>query len=215
MPRQGCVNTPKARHELRQAPSRNGLTFGRVGYKMPVRGVTVIIGLLFAASLLLLGLGAGYRQIVVLRRVRAEPFMAIEDRTYYRRQSIRRLGISFLLLILSAMIVAFYAAGMDARMDAIPERGKDDPQFESDKEFTRQMAVYWLVVTGSLGVFAFLAVLDVWATRKYWMRRYRELKTEHEIRLRRDLALFRQQKLNERAPGLKKPDPADSEDENG
>lgn len=179
----------------------------------------MVIGLLFAASLLLLGLGAGYRQIVGLRRVRAEPFMAAEDRTYYRRQAVRRLGISFLLLILSGMIVTFYASGMDARMDAIPERNKEGPesdaQDKADKEFTRQMAVYWIVVIGFLGVFVWLAVLDVWATRKYWMRRYKELKAEHEIRLRRDLALYRQQKLNERAPGLKKPDAADSEDENG
>jgi hypothetical protein len=48
--------------------------------------------------------------------------------------------------------------------------------------------------------------VDFVATRKYWMARYREIKAEHEAKLQRDLAVFRQQKLNDRAKGLKKPD---------
>jgi len=54
-----------------------------------------------------------------------------------------------------------------------------------------------------------LAVFDFWATRKYWMARYKELKTDHELKLQRDLAVYRQQKLNARAPGLKPPSAAD------
>ena len=47
--------------------------------------------------------------------------------------------------------------------------------------------------------------MDFWATRMYWMARYREIKADHETKLQRDLAVFRQQKLNDRE-GLKKPD---------
>jgi hypothetical protein len=101
---------------------------------------------------------------------------------------------------------------MDARMDAIPERNKaggqaaaDDPQAEADKQFTKQVGAYWIVVVLLLGVVVLVAVLDFWATRRYWMARYKELKEDHQAKLRRDLAVYRQQKLNARAKGLGRP----------
>jgi hypothetical protein len=44
------------------------------------------------------------------------------------------------------------------------------------------------------------------------MARYKELKADHETKLQRDLAVFRQQKLNERVPGLKPPAAEEAED---
>jgi hypothetical protein len=139
--------------------------------------------------------------------------MADEDRLYFRRQGNRRLVISGFLLIVGGMIFSYYLSGMDARMDAIPERKKvaeppppNDQQAQDDKEFTRFVAIYWIVVIVILGVVVGLSMVDVWATRKYWMVRYKELKADHETKLHRDLAVYRQQKLNERVKGLKKPD---------
>ena len=173
------------------------------------------VGLVLATVLLLLGIGAGYRQVSALKRVRAEPFMAGDDRRYIRQQATRRLIISGLLLIIGGMIFVYYLSGMDARMDAIPERNRegeggpqptDDRQSQDDKHFTRLVAYYWIAIILILGVAVAIAILDVWATRKYWMVRYREIKAEHEAKLHRDLAVYRQQKLNERVKGLKKPD---------
>jgi hypothetical protein len=179
----------------------------------------VLVGLILATILLLLGVGAGYRQVSALKRVRGEPFMADGDRQYFQRQGARRLVISGFLLIVGGMIFVYYLSGMDARMDAIPERNKlagqpppDDPQAQSDKEFTRLVAMYWIVIIVILGVLVGLSVVDVWATRKYWMIRYKEIKADHETKLQRDLAVYRQQKLNERVKGLKKPDEGTSED---
>jgi hypothetical protein len=179
----------------------------------------VVVGLILAAIPLVLGLGAGYRQVAALKRIRAEPHMAGEDRRYFRRQATRRLVISGFLLLLSGMIFFYYLSGMDARMDAIPERNKgageppaDDPQAQADKEFTSLVGIYWIVIILILGVWVGMAVADVIATRKYWMARYKELKADHETKLQRDLAVYRQQKLNERAKGLKKSDDDTSED---
>jgi hypothetical protein len=145
--------------------------------------------------------------------------MASDDRLYFRRQAIRRLVISAHLLIIGSMIFVYYLSGMDARMDAIPERNHeggpppaDDPQAQDDKHFTRLVAYYWIAIILILGLVVAMAVLDVWATRKYWMVRYREIKAEHEAKLHRDLAVYRQQKLNERVKGLKKPDDGTEED---
>ena len=88
----------------------------------------------------------------------------------------------------------------------------DDPQAQDDKQFTKLVAYYWISIILILAVVVGIAVFDVWATRKYWMVRYREIKAEHEAKLQRDLAVYRQQKLNERVKGLKKPDDDTAED---
>jgi hypothetical protein len=177
----------------------------------------VLIGLLLAATLLALGLGTGYRQASTLRRVREQQFMAVEDRVYFRGQAYRRLVIAALLLVVSGMMFAYYLSGMDARMDAIPERNpngepSDDPQARSDKQFTRFVGIYWIAIVLVLGLVVLAAVFDFWATRKYWMARYKELKAEHEAKLQRDLAVYRQQKLNDRARGLRQPPEAEREE---
>jgi hypothetical protein len=116
------------------------------------------------------------------------------------------------------MIFVYYFSGMDARMDAIPERNRAGPlppdgqQDQDDKHFTKLVLYYWFAIIAILGVVVGMAIFDVWATRKYWMVRYREIKAEHEAKLHRDLAVYRQQKLNERAKGLKKPDDDTAED---
>jgi hypothetical protein len=169
--------------------------------------------LILAAILLLLGVGAGLRQVRTLKGLRTEPYVATEDRRYFGGQAVRRLVISGLLLIVGGMISIYYLSGMDARMDAIPERNKaggqpapDDPQAASDKEFTKLVGVYWIVVILLLGAVVAVALMDFWATRKYWMVRYKEIKEDHETKLQRDLAVYRQQKLNDRVKGLKPPD---------
>jgi hypothetical protein len=173
----------------------------------------VEVGLIFAGLLVLLGLGAGLRQFAMLARVRAQPYMADEDRRYFRGQARRRMFASALLVVIGGMIAFYYLSGMDARMDAIPERNKpdgqaaqDDPQAEADKEFTRQVGIYWIVVVLLLGVVVCVAMVDFIATRKYYMARYKEMKEDYETKLQRDLAVLRQQKLNDRVKGLKKPD---------
>jgi hypothetical protein len=165
--------------------------------------VVVGVGYLIAAFLVLLGLGAGSRQLVTLARVRAQPYMADEDRHYYRSQARRRLLASGLLMVIGGMIAFWYVSGMDARMDVV---GEKKPPAEEDKEFTRQVGMYWITVILLLGVAVCVAVIDFIATRKYWMARYREIKADHEAKLQRDLAVFRQQKLNDRARGLRKSD---------
>jgi len=162
----------------------------------------VVVGLIFATLLVVLGTGAGLRQLVTLARVRSQPYMADEDRLYFRGQARRRMLASGLLVVIGVMIAFHYLSGMDARLNAIPEGDKSD----ADKEFTRQVGYYWIAVILLLGVVVFVAVLDFIATRKYWMARYKEIKADHEAKLQRDLAVLRQQKLNERAKGLKKPD---------
>ena len=176
------------------------------------------VGLILATGLILVGALTALRQKRAIVTIAAEPFLADEDRRYRRGQALRRMATSGLLVVIGGMIGVYYLSGMDARMDAIPDRnkigappqeGEPDPQAEADKQFTKLVGFYWISVLGLVFVAVCLAVFDFWATRKYWMARYKELKADHDAKLQRDLAVYRQQKLNERAPGLKPPSVSD------
>jgi hypothetical protein len=173
----------------------------------------VAVGLILAAGLILAGALAAARQRRALRVLAGEPFLPDEDRVYRRGQARRRAVTSALLVVIGGLIGTYYLSGMDARMDAIPNRDRpadpDDPQTQADRQFARLVGFYWIGIMGLVFVAVCLAVLDFWATRRYWMARYKELKADHEVKLQRDLAVYRQQKLNARAPGLKPPAPAD------
>ncbi|MBA4188306.1 MAG: hypothetical protein C0467_09900 [Planctomycetaceae bacterium] len=165
----------------------------------------MIVGLIIAALLVVLGTGAGSRQLRTMRRVQAEPFMPDVDRKYFRGQGRRRLAASGLLVVIGLMIAFYYLSGMDARMDELGEKRAEGPPAEADKEFARLVGVYWIVVILLLGAVVTVAMIDFWATRVYWLARYREIKNDHNTKLQRDLAVYRQQKLNDRVKGLKKP----------
>jgi hypothetical protein len=184
----------------------------------------VIIGLLLSAGLILLGVGAGWGQIRLYRRLREQPFLPAEDQRHYRAQGRRRLVISALLTIIGSMIGGYYLSGMDERLVAIPERqrqaaaqaGEHPPnpaqeaEAAADRRFTRLVGYYWIAVIVLLGVVVMLASIDVIATRRYWMARYRELQADHQAKLHRDLIIYRQRRLEKRfRPLPRSPSPGD------
>ncbi|MFO0821826.1 MAG: hypothetical protein U0792_01700 [Gemmataceae bacterium] len=170
------------------------------------------VGMLFAVLLMCLGVGSGLRQLRTMRRLREEAFVPEVDQRYYRGQGRRRMLASGLLLIIGLMIAVYYLSGMDARMDELGAKPQDGPLPEEDKQFMRLGVMYWIVVILLLGVVLTVAVIDFWATRGYWLARYREIKADHNTKLQRDLAVYRQQKLNDRVKGLPKPTDPPAED---
>jgi hypothetical protein len=185
----------------------------------------VVVGWFLALVLVALGAGTVLRQRRTLRRLRDDRFLPGEDRAYLRGQVRRRVVISVLLVAVGGMIVGYYASGMDARLDAIGERKRaDDPdrspeQDEADKAFAKQVGYYWIGILGLLFAAVCVAVFDFWATRRYWMAQYKRIKTDHDTKLRRDLAVYRQQKDNDRMNRLRRrgqggdPDDTPSPDE--
>lgn len=175
----------------------------------------MVVGLILAAILVLLGAGTAYRQAATRRRLRDERFLPSDDRAYLRRQVLRRHAVSVVLIAIGGMIGWYYLSGMDDRMNAIarigPPADQNPPadQDPADRDFAKLVAAYWIGVMGLVFVVACLAVVDFWATRRYWMAQYRLIKADHETKLRRDLAVYRQAKDNDRMTRLhgKKPDP--------
>ena len=189
--------------------------------------MNVIVGLFLAVGLILLGAGTAYRQGRARRRLREERFLPSDDRAYLRRQVIRRHVLSVVFVAIGAMIGWYYLSGMDARMDEIADRKHkreaDDnpgppvdpaPVDQADRDFAKFVTVYWIGILGFVFVVSCLATVDFWATRRYWMAQYRLLKADHEAKLQRDLAVYRQTKDNDRMSRLRgrKPGPDTDDD---
>lgn len=180
----------------------------------------MVVGLLLAVLLVVLGVGAAHRQRRTLRRLREERYLPSDDRAYLRGQVRRRLAVSAVLVVVGGMIAGYYLSGMDARMDEIGNRERQaaagpKPISEEDKAFARVVIWYWIAVLGLLFVAVCLAVFDFWATRRYWMAQYKRIKQDHDTKLQRDLAVYRQAKDNERLGRLrgKKPGTDDTDPE--
>ncbi len=179
----------------------------------------VAVGLTLATALVVFGLGTAARQRRAVARLRAERFLPSDDRAYLRGQVRRRVATGGVLVAIGGLIAGYYLSGMDARMDAVvakernanPAAPIDPDEDRADKDFTRLVAGYWSGVLGLVFVAGCLAVFDFWATRRYWMAQYKLLKQDHEAKLQRDLAVYRQAKENDRMHRLRGNTPPDDD----
>ena len=182
----------------------------------------MVVGLILATLLVVLGVGAALRQRVTARRLREDRFLPSDDRAYLRGQVRRRLAVSAVLVLVGGMLAGYYLSGMDARMDEIGNRERraeaPNPPAEpdpADREFAKFVWAYWSTILLLLFVIVCLAMFDFWATRRYWMAQYRRIKQDHDTKLQRDLAVYRQAKDNERLgrPRGRKPGTDDTDPE--
>ena len=175
----------------------------------------MVVGLLLAVCLVVFGVGTAARQRRTIERLREEKYLPSDDRTYLRGQVRRRLATSVLLVILGGMIGGAFLSGMEDRATEIGNRRArdarpvDDPgrpadprqPTEEDRQFVRFWGGYWIAIAILVFVVVCLAIVDFWATRRYWMAQYRLMKEDHQAKLQRDLAVYRQAKDNERLGG--------------
>ena len=87
----------------------------------------------------------------------------------------------------------------------IARLGQQDPpakMTDEDKETVKSLALYWIVVLGLLFLVIVVAIADYTATSLYARQQFRRIRNEQRTLLERDLAVYRQQKLNDRAKRL-------------
>jgi hypothetical protein len=177
-----------------------------------------VVGLILAFALFVFGVGTALRQRRTLARLREERFLPSDELAYLRGQVRRRLVTSAIVTFIGLMIGWTYLSGTEARATEIAERAKDTPEerrepSDEDKQFVRQYGYFWMAVLLLVFLAVMCAVFDFWATRRYWMAQYRIIKEDHEAKLRRDLAVYRQAKDNDRMSGLGNSEPADDSDD--
>jgi len=158
-------------------------------------------GLLLAAALVLLGAVTGWFQIRGLRALGARTHVPSDEYGYLRTRHRRRLLTGVLLVVAGGMIAGAYLAGMEAKVNELGEKkpaaaqDAPKPQLSDDqKALLRFWSGYWIVVIILVFVILALALTDAVATRRYAMGQYHIIREDHEAKLRRDLAVYKQQK---------------------
>lgn len=168
----------------------------------------MIFAIFIAIVLLLLAAFSMRRQVGNLRQLKSTAFMPSDDRRYQRNQAYRRLFTSVLLIVLAGLLAGAYLSGMERQAEQLGQKKveldeNDQPRIPTEhREFARFYSLYWIAVLLLLFVVVSLAIVDLWSTRRYAWKEMRRIQTENRAMLERDLAMHRQQKLNNRMRNL-------------
>jgi hypothetical protein len=123
---------------------------------------------------------------------------------YIRNQAYRRLLTGVLLLVLAGLLMASSLSGMHRRADELGHNrvaaanGERPPPTQEEKDFLRFYTYYVIVLLLMVFLVISMAIVDIWSTRRYAWQQLRRIQTENRAMLERDLAMHRQQKLNDR-----------------
>ena len=164
----------------------------------------IVALLIFAGILLLLGVFSIRRHVSNLKRLGADVVLPSDERSYQRKQAYRRLVTSVLIIGLGGLLAGAYFSGLEQRAEELVKNrqgngdGPKPPIPQEDQDFLRIYSIYWISVLFLLFLVLSLAIVDIIATRRYAWQQMRRIQSENRTVLERDLAMYRQQKLNDR-----------------
>lgn len=156
--------------------------------------------LVLAIGLALIAVVSLRTQVRNWRRLRTE-MLPSDDRRYLLGQCRRRGFNGVLLLFLAGMISWAVFSGALGRFEAIANSKDQDPPVElteDDRDFIKTFTYYLIACLVVLFVVMLLALLDWLAVSLYGRQQLRRIAGEQSALLERDLAMHRQQKINNR-----------------
>ncbi len=159
--------------------------------------------LILTMSALLAGIACvSFRyQLRTWRRLHSES-LASDDRRYLRGVFQRRTLNAALLLGLAGMLAGSYFSGGLEELGRLDGVTKEDLT-EDDRAALKSLVIYWMIVLGLVFFVMAVAISDYVALGLYGRQELRRIRTEQRDLLERDLAMVRQQKLNDRLKRLK------------
>lgn len=149
-----------------------------------------------AAILLAVGLGFGWQQVDLLRRIAGEEHAAA-DRAYLRRRGWVRLVGCGAMVVMAVMVAGTFASGQEARATELGklmeqrQRGVEVTLTPEQQEFRRAYGAFWI---SFLLVFLFVVVLaavDVWGIRRWHRRKLAELRSDRREAIEEQVAIMR------------------------
>ena len=135
------------------------------------------------------------------RRLRSGESIPSDDRRYLRGVCRRRTLNAVLLLILAGMLAGAFLSGGQQEFNRIAMLKQQDPPGEhtpEDLEFAKSWTIYWIIILVLLFVVLVIALADYTATSLYGRQQLQRIREEQRVLRERDLAVYRQQKLNDR-----------------
>ena len=158
----------------------------------------IVFGSILVAALLLLSCYFGWRQWVVLRRLRAET-LPREEARYEKLKAYRRLvscGLTLLLGLLLGGILSLYESaaqeianqreGYDAR--TVPALTPDQ------RQMLRVWGGSWVAILLLLLVVVGIAAVDLWSTRRHALQQFRKLQADRRAMIQRQSTRLREER---------------------
>jgi len=159
------------------------------------------IAILLAAVLITIAVVSFRNQWRTWRRLRGGETLPSDDRRYLRGVCQRRTLNAVLMILLGGMLAGAYLSGGQQEFNRIAMLKQQDPPGEhtpEDIEFAKSWAIYWIIVLVLLFLVLAVALADYTATTLYGRQQLKRIREENRVLLERDLAVYRQQKLNDR-----------------
>ena len=161
------------------------------------------LALMLAGGLILMGMVTATWQLRGMKRLAVRKHVPSDEWGYLRRRYRRRLWTAGVLLLLGGLIGGAYLSGMEERAANLGKEranaeGEPPEMTAEQKQFVRFWTSFWIVVIILVFVLLALALADSWATRRFWYGQLRQMREEHQAKLRRDLAVHKQAHENAR-----------------
>lgn len=128
----------------------------------------------------------GWRQWRSLGLLRRQPELAPADRHYHRAQAWRRLVSSGLMLILAGLLAGYYLLDQDRPVRELTRQGEEvqaaggRPVLSPEQRSAVNRSIrFWLVFVVVLVVWLCLAFFDLWAIRRFGLRKFRQIQADH------------------------------------
>jgi hypothetical protein len=169
-----------------------------------IRMAPMTIALLLAIPLILAGLGSGLAQLRNRAALAVRKHVPSDELAYFTTRYRRRLLAAAIMTLIGVLIAGAYLGGLEASADSLAAPNADGTRkimTDDNRQFIRLYALFWsVVIILAFGLVA-VAMTDAWATRRYALRMYRHLREDHHERLRRDLAVYLQDRDQRRGRG--------------
>ncbi len=157
-----------------------------------------LAAMLLAVPMILLGVASAYFQLRARTELNARKLVDSDELIYLRGRYRRRLLAAVILIAVGGMIAGSYLSGHEAAADNLKPRlddaGNKLPMNDAEKKFLRTYWSYWVGVILLAFALCVIGIMDAWASRRYFLSVYRHMKEDHQAILRRDLAIYKQQK---------------------
>jgi len=141
---------------------------------------------------------AGYfawQQRRALRRLKEMESLHPEDRRYQRVHAGRVLICCVLMIAVAGMVGGWYAFGLDAEARQLSKQAGDQEETQhldpSQQRSLTFITFYWIVAILLVLGMIYVALMDIWAVRRFGLRQTRQLQADRRAMLERQIALMR------------------------
>jgi hypothetical protein len=155
-----------------------------------------VFAAILVAALVFLGVFYGWRQVLALRRLRADADPTSDESFYQRRRAKRRLLNSGLMLILAGLLAGVLtletqAEGLARERDAFAE-GEAPPLTPEQRNFVYLYTGLWITFLIIFLAVVIVAAADAWSTRTFALRAFRKLHEDRRAMIERQVLRMRQ-----------------------